>query len=134
MYAYGLRGDCVPCGTAGLGAIVMEPLKGGLGQGRAAAFTGAMGAVAPAAAMVGAGLVYGAIGGWAAQDWTAAGNSALMGAGLVGLAGGLGLMGASAAAPEPAPEPGLTGLGTTGMIYTALGAASLAYGAWRSTR
>jgi len=144
MYAYGMS-NCIPCQTSGLGAIVMEPLKGGLGQGRAGDAVMRLGAAAPVAGMVGAGLVYGGVGGWAAQSWGAAGNSALMGAGLVGLASGLGMMGMAAAAPPegapPSPDPdvaagveGLRGLGAPGMVYTALGVGLFAWGAWRSTR
>jgi len=127
----------------GLGAIVMEPLKGGLrgglGEGSVDMVARA-GAAAPAALMTGAAISYGAIGGIAGRSWRTAGTSALLGSGLVGVMSGIGLMGVSAVAPSmPTGDPsvdagveGLRSLAGPGAGYLLVGGALLAWGGWRA--
>lgn len=145
MSYYGM-GRCAPCEGfrgvqgPGLGAIVMEPLSGGLGA--APGMTMAAGVGAPAAMMIGAGISYGAISGVAGKSWKTAANGALLGAGLIGLLSGIGLMGAAVMAPTPTPNDpvpvidpgaeGLSGLAAPGVGYAIVGGALLAWGGWRS--
>lgn len=150
MYGYGM-GQCVGCGpslgVSGLGTIVMEPLRGGFGQGnmplmtRVQSYALTAGAAAPAAYMLGAAASYGAVSGLASRSWKKAGTGALLGSGIAGLMSGLGLMAVSAAAeaPSPAAPPippegveGLRQLAAPGAMYAIAGAGLLAWGGYRA--
>ena len=96
---------CVGCqqgmygyGTRGLGAVVMEPLKGTMGLGAMPApaeLLAGAGVFAPVAIMAGSALSGGILGGLSAGNWRGAGTGALLSAGLAGLGAGASVVGFS---------------------------------------
>lgn len=112
----------------GLGAIVMQPLKGGLAQGGAVELIAAGGALAPFAAMAGAAVSYGAVAGVASRNWKTAGTGAILGAGLTGTLAGLTTITAGSAMPEA------RALLLPGALYTIAGAGLLVWGGMRSSK
>lgn len=128
MYNYGL-GYCAPCAAqpsmAGLGTIVMQPLRGGLSDGEVTQLSMQEGLMGSAGVMLGGGLAYGAVTGATTRSWRGAATGGLMGAGLIGLmlGGSMAMMGSDPASPV-APQSG---------IPTAIvGGALLAWGAYRA--
>ena len=140
-----MLGNCVNCspmmgmsGMRGLGAVVMEPLTGGLAQGANAAgeMIAGLGPVAPAGVMLSAGLYGGALAGASAGSWKAAGTGALISSGLAGLGAGLGTL-FLASTPEAAPvmEAPVAGLDASRMVgaaYVLIGAGLLGWGGFRA--
>jgi len=126
-------------GMRGLGAVVMEPLTGGLAQGANAAgeMIAGMGPIAPAGVMLSAGLYGGALAGASAGSWKAAGTGALLSSGLAGLGAGLGTLFLSSTpeAAPPAMETPVAGLGGStlvGTAYVLIGAGLLGWGGYRA--
>lgn len=102
-------GQCGPCaaasrmginsnGARGLGAVIMEPLKGTMGLGSMPApaeLLAGAGVFAPVAIMAGSAVSGGLLGGLSAGNWRGAGTGALLSAGLAGLGAGASVVGFS---------------------------------------
>lgn len=123
-------------GARGLAAIVMEPLRGGLGDGATSAVDEVMagaGALAPGAIMLGSALYGGTIGGLSAGSWRGAGTGALLAAGLAGVGAGASVLGFRIATGEGAIEADTT-MKLAGGAYALLGAGMLVWGGIRAYR
>lgn len=140
-----MNGTCAGCagqgmygtrGTRGLGAIVMEPLRGGVGDGATSAVSELMagaGIAAPGAMMLGSAIYGGALGGLSGGSWKAAGTGALLAAGLTGLGAGASVVGFSMMTQDGVVEADV-GAKVAGGAYALAGLGLLIWGGVRAYR